>query len=148
MESRPAHPHAMRPKRPARTRTAPPLRPPKFPFSGRYRAYTLFDWTGLVYLLLGFLALRAVWALGSGEAAWNAVIADFENPLSIAFHVLALASVIFAGVRFFRFFPKAQPPRIGPFERLPQPLILGGLYAAWIGITVVFSLVLSGAIFR
>jgi len=138
----------MRPKRPGRTRTAPPARPPKFPFSGRYLAYTLFDWTGLVYLLLGFLALRVVWALGSGEAAWNAVLVDFENPLTIAFHVLALASVIFVGVRFFGFFPKAQPPRIGPFKPPPRPVILGGLYAAWVGITVLFSLVLSGAIFR
>jgi fumarate reductase subunit D len=69
----------MQPKRPGRTRTAPPALPPKFPFSGRYRAYTLFDWTGLIYLLLGFLALRVVWALGSGEAAWNEVIADFEE---------------------------------------------------------------------
>ena len=138
----------MRPRRPGRTRTAPPQPPPKFPFQGRYRSYTLFDWTGLVYLLLGFLALRVVWALGSGEAAWNEVVADFENPLSIAFHVLALAGVIFAGVRFFRLFPKAQPPRIGPVERPPAPVILGGLYAAWIGVTVVFSLVLSGVLFR
>jgi fumarate reductase subunit C len=146
--SRPAHPHAMRPKRPARTRTAPPTLPPKFPFSGRYRAYTLFDWTGLIYLLLGFLALRVVWALGSGEAAWNEVIADFENPLYIAFHVLALASVIFVGVRFFGFFPKAQPPRIGSFKPPSKPVILGALYAAWIGITAVFSLILSGASFQ
>jgi fumarate reductase subunit C len=135
----------MQPKRPGRTRTAPPQRPPKFPFSGRYRAYTLFDWTGLIYLLLGFLALRVVWALGSGEAAWNDVVADFENPIYIAFHLLALAAVVFAGVRFFGFFPKAQPPRIGPLVPPPQPVILAGLYAAWIGITLIFSLVLSGA---
>jgi fumarate reductase subunit C len=136
----------MQPRRPGPTRTAPPQLPPRFPFSGRYRAYTLFDWTGLVYLLLGFLALRVVWALGSGEAAWNDLISDFEHPLYIAFHVLALASLIFAGVRFFHFFPKAQPPRIGPVKPPPQPVILAGLYAAWIGITVVFSLVLTGVL--
>ena len=145
---RPAHPHAMQPRRPGRTRTAPPQAPPKFPFAGRYRAYTLFDWTGLIYLLLGFLALRVAWALGSGPEAWNDVIADFENPIYIAFHVLALAGVVFAGVRFFGFFPKAQPPRIGPFKPPPRPVILGGLYAVWVGVTVVFSLVLSGALFR
>jgi fumarate reductase subunit C len=138
----------MRPKRPGSTRTAPPQAPPQFPFAGRYRAYTLFGWTGLVYWMLAFLALRVVWALGSGERAWNAVIEDFENPIYIVFHALALASVIFAGVRFFGFFPKAQPPRIGPFKPPPPLLILGGLYAAWFGVTVAFCLVLSGVLFR
>jgi fumarate reductase subunit C len=136
----------MQPKQPGSTRTAPPQLPAQFPFSGRYRAYTLFDWTGVIYLLLGFMALEVVWALGNGDAAgWNEIMSRFANPLYIAFHVLALASVIFVGVRFFGFFPKAQPPRIGPVKPPPQPVILAGLYGAWIGITVVFSLVLSGA---
>jgi len=146
--SRPAHPHAMQPRQPGRTRTAPPQLPPKFPMSGRYRAYTLFDWTGLIYLLLGFMALEVVWALGSGPAAWSALMTRLENPLYIGFHVLALISVIFVGVRFFGFFPKAQPPRIGPLKPPPQPVILGGLYAAWIGITAIFSLILSGVLFK
>lgn len=146
--SRPAHPHAMQPKRPGRTRTAPPQLPAKFPFAGRYRAYTLFDWTGVIYLLLGFMALELVWALGSGAADWNAIMARYRSPLYIAWHALALASVIFVGVRFFGFFPKAQPPRIGPLKPPPQQVILGGLYAAWIGVTVVFCLVLTGVFSR
>ncbi|MFQ5417148.1 MAG: hypothetical protein ACE5FL_08905 [Myxococcota bacterium] len=146
--SRPAHPHAMRPAKAGGTRTAPPQRPAKFPFDGRYRAYTLFSWTGLIYLLLGFEALRVVRALAEGEAAWNTVMTSFQNPIYIAFHALALASVVFVAVRFFGFFPKAQPPRIGPAKPPPQPVILAGLYAAWIGVTVVFSLVLAGGLFR
>ena len=143
--SRPAHPHAMQPRQAGRTRTAPPQLPAKFPFAGRYRAYTLFDWTGVIYLLLGFLALEIVWSLGSGEASWNRVMTSFQNPIYIAFHVLALVSVVFVGVRFFGLFPKAQPPRIGPF-RPPQRVILVALYAVWIGVTVVFSLVLAGVL--
>jgi len=145
--SRPAHPQAMHPRQPGRTRTAPPQLPPKFPTSGRYLAYSLFDWTGLVYLLLGFLALRIVWALGSGAREWNEIIVDFRNPIYIGFHLLALASVIFAGVRFFGFFPKAQPPRIGPLRPPPEPVILAGLYIAWAAITALFVLILSGALF-
>lgn len=144
--SRASHPHTMQPKKPGSTRTAPPQMPPKFPMSGRYRAYTLFDWTGLVYLLLGFMALEVVWALGSGPAEWEAIAVRFKNPFYVAFHVLALISVIFVGIRFFKFFPKAQPPRIGPVKPPPQPVILGGLYVAWIGITAIFSLILSGAL--
>ena len=65
----------------------------------------------------------------------------------IAFHVLGLVSVIFVGVRFFSFFPKAQPPRIGPLKPPPAQVILGGLYAAWIGLTLLFGAILAGVLF-
>ena len=142
-----AHPHAMAPARPGSTRTAPPRRPPQFPFAGRYRAYTLFDATGVLYLLLGFLVLRVVWALGNGEAAWAAVLESFRNPLYIAFHALALAGVIFVGVRFFRLFPRAQPPRIGPLRPPPAPVITAMLYGAWVGVTALFAAILAGGLF-
>ncbi|MBW2270524.1 MAG: hypothetical protein JRH16_18315 [Deltaproteobacteria bacterium] len=142
-----AHPHAMAPTRPGKTRTAPPQRPPQFPMGGRYLAYTAFGWTGLIYLLLGFLVIEAVWALGDGAAAWQEQLLRYEHPVYIAFHVLALASVVFVGVRFFRLFPKAQPPRIGPAKPPPQSLIHGTLYAVWVGATVVFGAILAGGLF-
>jgi fumarate reductase subunit C len=129
------------------TRTAPPQRPPKFPLGGRYASYTLFDATGLVYLLVGFVALRAVWALGEGEAAWQEILRQFQNPLYIGFHALCLVSVIFVGVRFFRLFPKAQPPRIGPVRPPSGPIISGMLYAAWFGVTAAMVAILAGGIF-
>jgi fumarate reductase subunit C len=137
----------MAPAKPGPTRTAPPQRPAQFPFAGRYRAYTLFDSTGVIYLVLGFLALRAVWALGDGEAAWTAVLEGFRHPLYLVFHALALAAVIFVGVRFFRLFPKAQPPRIGPLRPPPAPVISAMLYSAWVGVTLLFAAILAGGLF-
>ena len=145
--SRPAHPEAMAPSRPGPTRTAPPSRPAGFPFTGRYRAYTLFDATGLIYLLAGLLVLRAVWALGSDPMTWQGVLEAWRNPLYVAFHLLALVSVIFVGVRFFRLFPKAQPPRMGQVRPPPPPVILGTLYGLWVGVTLLFVAVLAGGIF-
>ena len=145
--ARPAHPHAMTPAQAGRTRTAPPMLPDQFPFQGRYRAYTLFDLTGAIYLLLGFVVLRAVWALGSGPDAWSALRASFASPLWIAFHLLALVCVCFVAVRFFRLFPKSQPPRIGPAKPPPRPVIHAMLYAAWIGVTLVMVVILAGGIF-
>jgi len=144
--ARAAHPQAMKSERPQRTRTAPPQMPHQYPFGGRYRAYTLFDATGFVYLLLGLVAVRVVWALGSGPEAWQSMQSQLSNPLYIAFHALGLVSVLFVGVRFFRLFPKAQPPRIGPAKPPPGPVIAAGLYAAWIGATVVLSAILAGGI--
>jgi len=144
---RPAHPQAMAPSRPGSTRTAPPELPGQFPFAGRYRGYTLFAWTGVLYLLLGFLVLRVVWALGESPQAFDSVIASFRNPLYIVFHLLALVGVCFVAVRFFWLFPKAQPPRIGPAKPPPQPVILAMLYGLWIGVTLLLSAILAGVLF-
>jgi fumarate reductase subunit C len=144
--ARAAHPEAMKPKAPQKTRTAPPMAPDQFPFAGRYRTYTLFDWTGVIYLLLGFVALRVVWALGSGEAAWLDIQRQLANPLYLGFHALSLAAVLFVGVRFFRLFPKAQPARIGPVKPPPRPILHAMLYVAWIGVAGGLAVVLAGGI--
>jgi fumarate reductase subunit C len=123
------------------------MAPDEFPLAGRYLTYTLFDWTGIVYLLVGFVALRIVWALGSGPDAWSDVQQQLANPLYVAFHALCLVAVIFVGVRFFRLFPKAQPARIGPLKPPPQPVLHAVLYVGWVAVAGAFALVLAGGIF-
>jgi fumarate reductase subunit C len=132
--------------RPGRTRTAPPRMPDQFPFAGRYRPYVLFDATGALYLLAGLSALRVVWALGSGEAAFRSMQSRLESPLYVLFHALALAGVCFVAVRFFRLFPKAQPPRIGPLKPPPASAITGLLYGAWLVVTVGMVVALTGGL--
>jgi len=146
MESR-AHPQSMAPHKPGPTRTAAPRTARGWYSQPRMRTYLLFDATGLVYLLAGFVALRVVWALGEGPEHWQSVLAQLQNPLYIVFHLLALVSVVFVGVRFFRLFPKAQPAFIGPLKPPPRPLIHAGLYAAWLVVTVAFAVILAGGVF-
>ncbi|MCH7707073.1 MAG: hypothetical protein IH884_01200 [Myxococcales bacterium] len=145
--ARAAHPQAMQPKKPGTTRTAPPKMPDGFPGKGRYRTYVAFETTGLIYLLMGFIILRAIWQLGAGEAGWNGVMDAYQNPIMIGFHLLALVGVIFVGVRFFWLFPKAQPPRIGPVRPPPAAILKGMLYSVWIGTTLVMTWVLAGGAF-
>ena len=140
----PANPEAMAPRRPGKTRTAPPMRPDGFPAAPRYRNYLLFDATGLTYLLVGFVTLRVAWALGSGPEAWAAMLENLANPLYLGFHILVLLSVLFVGVRFFRLFPKAQPARIGPLKPPPAPVLHAMLYAAWGGLSLALVAVLGG----
>jgi len=145
--ARSAHPDAMKPQTPGRTRTAPPMMPPEFPMAGRYRSYTLFGATGVLYLLMSFVALRVVWALGTGEAAWASMQEQLANPIYVAFHVLCLASVCFVAVRFFGLFPKAQPAKIGPAKPPPAPILQAGLYGAWIAVAGGLAFILAGGIF-
>ena len=143
----PAHPDAMAPPKPGRTRTAPPQMPTTWWGTRRMVTYLLSGATGFIYPVAGFLAIRLIRALAQGEAAWDAAMAGLQNPFYIAFHLLCLASVIFVAVRFFRLFPKAQPPSMGPLKPPPGPVIRGMLYVVWIGITVGLGLILAGGLF-
>ena len=140
----PAHPHAMAPPKPGRTRTAPPQTPSTWWSSSRIRTYLLFDATGVIYFLVAFVAIRMIRALAEGKAAWNAAMTSLENPIYIAFHVLCLVSVVFVAVRFFRLFPKAQPRNL-PVP--PDSIIQATLYVVWIAVTVGLSAILAGVIF-
>jgi fumarate reductase subunit C len=145
--ARAVHSHAMTPSRAGRTRTAPPQAPSGWYAQPRMLRYLLFDATGIVYLLCGFGALRAVWLLGSGPTAWAAFQQEYARPGMIALHVVLLAAVIFVGVRFFRLFPKSQPAKIGPAKPPPRPIIHAMLYAAWIAVSGGLALILAGGIF-
>jgi len=143
----PAHPHAMAPPKPGRTRAAPPQMPASWWSAKRIRNYLLFDATGIVYFLVAFLAIGLIDALGAGPEAWGAAMGRLQNPLYIAFHLLCLVSVIFVAVRFFRLFPKAQPPTIGPAKPPPAAVIHATLYVVWFGITALMTAILAGVLF-
>ena len=112
----------------------------------RIRNYLLFDATGLIYFLVAFVAIRVIWALGTGRDSWDQAITDLSNPFYIAFHAVALASVIFVAIRLFSLFPKAQPRDTG-LPMPPNPVIKGLLYVTWLAVTVVFAAILSGGVF-
>ena len=146
--ARAANPHAMSPSTPGRTRTAPPQMPAQFPTQGRYLTYTLFGSTGILYLLCGFGALRAVWILGEhSPSAWQAFQREYATAPLIALHVVCFAAVIFVGVRFFSLFPKAQPAKIGPAKPPPRAILHAGLYVAWIAVSGGLALIMAGGIF-
>lgn len=144
--AQPAHPHAMTPSRPGRTRTAPPMKPGNWPASPRYLTYLAFDFTGLLYLIAGFGVLRGIHAFARGPEAWQALLASYASPGVLIVHGIILLSVLFVGVRFFRLFPKAQPARLGPAKPPPAGVIHAVLYLAWIGITIGLGAVLGGVI--
>jgi fumarate reductase subunit C len=137
-------PQAMAPSHPGSTRTAPPALPANFWSRPRMRTYLLFDATGIVYLLVGLVALRVAWALATGPDAWQALMRSFSHPLYVLLHAVALVAAIFVGIRFFRLFPKSQPARIGPAKPPPRPLLHAMLYAAWGAVTLALLVVLGG----
>jgi fumarate reductase subunit C len=137
---------AMKPSTPGATRTAPPRRPDGFPNRGNYRSYIAFGAGGFFLFTLSFLVLRAVWAIGEGEAAWSELQRQFQNPLYVLYHALAFLWLTWFILRLFRLFPATQPKRIGPFRRPPDALLVGGLSGAFVVVTLVVAAILGGAL--
>ncbi len=136
---------AMKPSKPGATRTAPPRRPDGFPSRGNYRSYIAFGSGGFFLFTLSFLVLRAVWAIGNGEAAWNELMRQFQNPLYVIYHALAFVWLSWFILRLFRMFPATQPKRLGPFQRPPDAVLAGGLSGAFVVVTLAVAAILWGA---
>lgn len=137
---------AMKPRRPGPTRTAAPRAPARFPWGYGYRSYVAFGSCGIFLLLSGLLVLRAVWNLGSGETAWNELLADFARPSYLVYHALALVGIVWFTLRFFRLFPKTQPTRIGPARKPPDVVFVAGLTGAFVLSTALLAAVLWGVL--
>ena len=133
--ARAAHPDAMKPHQPGRTRTAPPddagpvphVRPLPDLHALRLHRHPL-PADGLRG------AARRLGARKRSVRLGRCIQSQLANPLYVAFHVLCLAALAFVGVRFFRLFPKAQPAKIGPAKPPPAPVFFVGLYGAWIAV--------------
>lgn len=137
---------AMKASGPPRTRTAPPWQPKGFPLGGRRTAYVAFGASGAFLVLVALLVLRAVWVLGHHDPeAWRSLIReDFANPGYLLFHAVALFAMLWFAFRFFRLFPKTQPPRLGPFPRPPLLAFAAVLNGALVVATVLLLIVLGG----
>jgi fumarate reductase subunit C len=133
---------AMKPARAGATRTAPARPPDGFPGASRYRAYLGFGFGGFFLMLVALEVLRAVWALGNGEEAWNRLQASLQHPAYVIFHALAFVWLTWFILRLFRLFPATQPKRIGPMKRPPDALLVAGLSGLFVVVTIVLVVIL------
>jgi len=76
--------------------------------------------------------------LSDGAGAWGNFIETLQEPVSIAFHLLALVFALYHTTTWFNVTPKAMPIQFGE-THLPGGIIIGVHYAGWI---VVSALIL------
>ena len=141
-----AHKDAMKPRARARTQTAAPTMAGNY-WTGnpRYVAYIAYAFAGVFFWLQALIFVRGLWALGTGEVAWNAFVSDLQSPLYVGFHVVSLAVLVWYGARtYFQLFVKTQPPMMGPMPRPPVGIFPPLLAAVWLGASAALLIVLGG----
>ncbi len=75
--------------------------------------------------------------LSEGAAAWAGFIEALQTPLSIAFHLFALAFALYHTTTWFNVTPKAMPLQFGDFQ-LPGSIIIAAHYAGWLIVSALF----------
>ena len=81
--------------------------------------------------------------LSEGAAAWQGFLDTMQTPVSIVFHLLALAFALYHTTTWFNVTPKAMPLQLGD-EMVPGSVIIGGHYAGWVVISVLVLFLVGG----
>jgi fumarate reductase subunit C len=110
----------------------------------RYLRYMARELTCLFIGAYTLLLVVGLVRLGQGQAAYEAFLLALKSPVSVVFHVLALCFSVYHSITWFNLTPKALPVQIGE-EFLPDWVIAGVHYAAWIAVSVAM-LFLAGAL--
>ena len=69
--------------------------------------------------------------LSEGAEAWAGFLEAIQTPVSIVFHLLALAFALYHTTTWFNVTPKAMPLQFGDTQ-VPGCVIIGAHYAGWI----------------
>jgi fumarate reductase subunit C len=109
--------------------------------------YALFVVRELTSVAVAYFALLTLWqvrALAAGPAAHAAFLERMRSPGWLALNALALVSVVIHSVTWFNLAPKAMVLRLGG-RRVPDALVAGANYAAWLVLSAGVLLLLGRA---
>jgi fumarate reductase subunit C len=104
-----------------------------------YVAYMAREVTALFVAAYAVVLLVGLLRLSQGEAAWNGWLQALKSPLSLAFHLVMLATFIYHTWSWFKIMPKTMPMLFIAGKRVQQETITGaGLAAAVVACLAVF----------
>ena len=109
----------------------------------RYLRYMAREFSCLFIGAWTFLLVVGLKRLAEGPQAWESFLAALGSPLSIAFHVVALAFAVYHSITWFNLTPKALPLQLGE-SFVPDRLVSGAHFVGW-GVLSAAVLWLAGA---
>jgi len=108
------------------------------------RSYTWFVLRELTSVFVAFVAMVYLWqlrALAQGPDAYAQFLARLRTPFFLTLDTVAFLFVLFHAITWFNLTPKAIVVRARG-KRVPDWVIVGSNYAAWLVASAVVALVL------
>ena len=95
-----------------------------------YLRYIARELTCVFIGIYTVILLVGIWRLSPGQVAYEAFLQALRSPMSIVFHLVALAFSVYHSVTWFNLTPKAMPIQIGE-QFVPDNVIIGAHYLGW-----------------
>jgi fumarate reductase subunit C len=95
-----------------------------------------------VWLLIFLAHLPEMGAGGSNLAAYNAWWEFITSPGWVIFSLVALVFVFYHAITWFLLTGTVLYVRLGK-EPIPKPLIVGSMFAAWLGVSAILAFIIS-----
>ena len=97
----------------------------------RYMRYMAREVTCIFIGIYTIILLVGLARLSEGQTQYEGFLAALRQPLSIMFHVLALAFALYNSFTWFNVAPKALPIQVGE-QFMPDSVVSGAHYVVWI----------------
>ncbi len=110
----------------------------------RYMRYMAREVTCIFIGIYTIILLVGLARLSEGQSQYEAFLDALRQPLSIVFHVFALAFSLYNSFTWFNVAPKALPIQVGE-KFMPDSVVAGGHYVVWVLLSL-FILYWAGVI--
>jgi fumarate reductase subunit C len=108
-----------------------------------YVVFVLRELTSVFVALVSLLTLLQVRAILGGREAYEQLMVRLASPPVAGLLFLALVALVFHSVTWFNLAPRAMPVRLRG-QRVPDVLIAGGNFAAWLVLSAAMAALLLG----
>lgn len=108
------------------------------------KPYVLFivrELTSLFVAAYAIILIVQLYALGQGPEAWEALMASFSTPVSVALHIVIFVFVVFHTITWFRLAPAAMVLKIGK-KKIPGAVIILMNFLMWIVLSAAIAWIL------
>ena len=107
---------------------------------GAYFRFIARELTCVFVGVFAVLTIELVQAVGRGPEAYAAFTARLGSSAYVALSLVAFAAVLYHAVTWFALVPTTMRVRLGE-ERVPDRVIAGAHYAAWVVASLVVALI-------
>jgi fumarate reductase subunit C len=108
-----------------------------------YVKFILRELSSVAIALFALELILLVGAVSAGRSEYDEFLYRLQDPVSVGFHLVALAFVLFHSVTWFNLAPRAMVIRVGKHVVPPMVIVLMN-YAAWIVVSVAVAWILIG----